>query len=233
MVGIIGAMSVEIDEIKNAISNKQKTVISGIEFVKGTIHGEDVVVAVCGMGKVFAAICAQTMILQFSPLIIINVGVAGTLSKTLAIGDIALAEDVVQHDMDTSPLGNPAGMLTELNLVKIPCCREITELLKEGVHKLGIHFETGTIATGDQFLNDNKIKDLIIRRFNAIACEMEGASIGQVCYVNEVRFAVIRAISDGADGDSHTDFSQFLTQAAKNSSRVIDMFLANYKLLGK
>lgn len=229
MIGIIGAMSVEIEEIEKGIMNKQKTVISGIAFITGIYHGQDIVAAICGMGKVYAAMCAQTMILKFSPSIIINVGVAGALSKNLKIGDIAIADDVVQHDLDTSPLGNPVGMITGIDIVKIPCHRETAGLLKKCVDKLGIRSECGTIASGDQFLNDDGNKNLVIGRFGAIACEMEGASIGQVCYLNKVGFAVIRAISDGADGDSHTDFSQFLIQAVENSSKVIDMFFADLK----
>jgi adenosylhomocysteine nucleosidase len=225
VIGIIGAMEVEIEKIKSTILDQKKTTISGIEFVSGKTNGQNVVVAVCGVGKVFAAICAQTMILKFSPSIVINIGVAGTLSKNLKIGDIAIADYVVQHDMNTSGLGDPIGMISGINIIKIPCSKDITRLIKNCADKLHIHSEVGTIASGDQFLNDNTNKELLVKRFDALACEMEGASIGQVCYVNKVEFAVIRAISDGADEESNLEYNNFLHQAANNSLKVIDMFI--------
>ena len=119
MIGIIGAMGVEVLALAELLENKKCEKISGIEYMSGTIYGKDVVLAVCGIGKVFAAICAQTMILKYNPDVIINTGVAGTLSDELSIGDIAIADSVVQHDMDTSPLGDPVGMLSDINIIKI------------------------------------------------------------------------------------------------------------------
>ena len=120
IIGIIAAMDSEIAAIKNEMKDKTVETVSGIEFVKGTLCGKNAVVAKCGIGKVFAAICAQTMILKYSPALVINTGVGGSLSEKLGIGDIAVATDVVQHDMDTSPLGDPVGLVSGINIVHFP-----------------------------------------------------------------------------------------------------------------
>lgn len=186
--------------------------------------------AVCGIGKVFAAMCAQTMILLYSPDRIINTGVAGSLSTKLNIGDIAVSDFVVEHDMDTSPLGDPVGMISGINIVDIPADGELADKIcaaAEGVG--GIRCVKGKIASGDCFVNSAKKKKYISETFGAIACEMEGAAIGHVCYVNKVPFCVIRAISDAADGSSHMDYSKFTALAAKNSAAVMTELLRSGK----
>ena len=228
MIGIIGAMQVEIDKIKSTVENPTTETVSGIEFVSGKIHGHDAVVAVCGIGKVFAAVCAQTMILKYNPDVIINVGVAGTLTDKLSIADIAVASDVVQHDMDTSPLGDPVGLVSGINVIKFPADIKTVEKIEKSIDNLGINRTRGTIASGDQFMSDKDKKQTIVDNFGAIACEMEGASIGHVCYINSVNFAVIRSISDSADDSAFMDYPEFVKKAAENSSAVIDGY---FKLL--
>lgn len=228
MIGIIGAMQVEIDKIKATVENPITQTISGIDFVSGTIHGHEAVVAVCGIGKVFAAVCAQTMILKYNPDVIINVGVAGTLTDKLSIADIAVASDVVQHDMDTSPLGDPVGLVSGINVIKFPADLKTVEKIEKSIDNLGINRTRGTIASGDQFMSDKDKKKKIVDNFDAIACEMEGASIGHVCYINGVDFAVIRSISDSADDSAFMDYPEFVKKAAANSSAVIDGY---FKLL--
>ena len=119
MIGIIGAMDVEVENLKNKIQDKKVDIISGIEFVSGKIEGKEVVVAKCGIGKVFASICAEAMIIKFNPDYIINTGVAGTLTCELSIGDVAISESLCQHDMDTSPIGDPKGLLSGINIINI------------------------------------------------------------------------------------------------------------------
>lgn len=225
MIGIIGAMKPEIDGIKGIIENKEIRVISGIEFVSGTIGGSEVVAAVCGIGKVFAAICAEAMILNYHPDTVINIGVAGTLTNDLSIGDIAIAGAVVQHDMDTSELGDPLGLISGFNIIEIPCCGETVKKIERSVAALNINSKIGIIASGDQFIGGGEKKNFIKEHFGAIACEMEGGSVGQVCFANGVDFCVIRAISDGADGGAKMDYPAFMEMAAENSIKVMKGFL--------
>ncbi len=222
MVGIIGAMSVEINAIKEMVACPEKKTVSGIEFVKGRIGSTEVVVAQCGIGKVFAGICAQTMILCYGVDEVINVGVAGTLSERVGLLELAVATEVVEHDMDTSPLGDPVGMISGINLVKLPASASLVEKITETAEKLAIPFACGVIASGDQFIADREKKRWIHETFDAIACEMEGAAIGQVCYVNRVDFAVLRAISDNADDAAGTmDYPKLCDCAAKQTQRLI------------
>lgn len=225
MIGIIGAMGVEVRALANLLENKTSETISGVEYMSGTIYGRNVVLAVCGIGKVFAAICAQTMILKYNPDVIINTGVAGTLTDKLGIGDIAIADSVVQHDMDTTALGDPAGLLSGINVVKIPTDKDTREKIEACVAAIDANYAVGTIASGDQFLASNEVKERIVRNFDAIAGEMEGASIGHVCYVNNKPFCVIRAISDCADGSGATNYTEFLEEAAINAVKVMIEFI--------
>ncbi len=230
MTGIIGAMHIEVETIKSLMENKTVEKIGGVEFVKGTLHGKEIVAAVCGIGKVAAAMCTQIMILKYSPDRIINTGVGGSLSTKLAIGDIAVAESLVQHDMDTSPLGDPVGLISGLNMVNIPADGEVANLLLEGIGTLeNIKGLRGVIASGDQFIASDEKKKFITDNFDAIVCEMEGASIAQVCYSNGVPFGVVRAVSDCADGSSHMDYGEFLPVAAANAAKLIEYFVVNSK----
>ncbi len=221
MVGIIGAMGVEVRALKEMMQESVSQSISGIEFTSGKINGTDVVVAACGIGKVFAGLCAEVMILKYKPDYVINTGVGGTLSRHLSIGNIAIASGVVQHDMDTTALGDPAGLISGINVVRFECDKHLVSLIENAADVAGFARYTGTVATGDCFIADQDKKNLIAKTFDAIACEMEGGAIGQVCYVNNVPFAVIRAISDDADGNSHENYPAFLQEAASNSIEVL------------
>ena len=180
MIGIIGAMDVEMNALKNLIDCPETEVVSGVAFTKGKLFGEEVVLAVCGIGKVFAALCTEAMILRYAPEAIINIGVAGTLTEKLSIGDMAVGSAAVCHDMDTSPLGDPKGLISGINLIEIPLCKKMSKTFFEICHTQGIHAVQGVIASGDQFICDQKVKKDIVRQFSAIACEMEGQAIAQV-----------------------------------------------------
>ncbi len=229
MVGIIGAMHIEVETIKALMENKEAETVSGVEYITGTLHGKEIVIAVCGIGKVAAAMCAQTMILKYSPEAIINTGVGGSLSAKLRIGDIAVAESLVQHDMDTSALGDPKGLISGINVINLPCSEKVVDTLESGIETLAdIKAVRGVIATGDQFVASAEKKEFITSNFNAIVCEMEGGSIAQVCYTNGVPFGVVRAVSDSADGSSHMDYAEFLPVAAGNAAKLIEYFVKKY-----
>ncbi len=232
-IGIIGAMKIEVEALCAAMTDTETRVISGMEFVSGNLRGKRVVCAKCGIGKVFAAMCAQTMILQYAPEVIINSGVAGTLSPELSIGQIALAEQMVQHDMDTSPIGDPVGLISGINIIYIPTDVTATNALAAAVESLEVPYKRGTIASGDQFICHTADKDRIRAAFEApdkpvIACEMEGAAIGQVCYVNRVPYGILRAISDGGDEQAFADYPTFLAAAAKTATEVMLRFVEEW-----
>lgn len=225
MIGIIAAMNVEMESLRSHIENPVCETIGGVAYVSGRLEGRDVVTAVCGVGKVFAALCAQAMILRYQPEYIINTGVAGTLTGQLSVGDVAISSGVVQHDMDTSPLGDPPGLLSGIDRIVLPADEALAGRLAVCAQRLGINTASGVIASGDQFVASAERKAFIVRQFGAIACEMEGAAVGQACYLSGVPFCVLRAISDSADGSSHMDFPAFTRMAAEQSVRLLLAFL--------
>lgn len=222
IIGIIGAMQVEIEGLKTAMTDISEEVVSGVTFTKGKLEGRDVVCAVSGVGKVFAAIAAEAMILRYGVCALLNTGVAGGLLEELEVGDVALADKVVQHDMNTTALGDARGLLSGINIVEIPVDTALLKALCEATADLGYDGAVGTIASGDLFVEKKSTKDSIVANFGAIACEMEGAAIGHVAYVNNVPFAVLRVISDGGDG---MEFSKFVTIAAERSVALTRAFL--------
>ena len=228
LIGIIGAMDIEVDALISSMTGTEEKVISSVRFVKGKLFDKDVVIAKCGIGKVFAAICAQTMILEYNPAVIINTGVAGSLEKGFEVLDVAVATSVVQHDMDTSAIGDPKGLISGINVIYIDTCKGVSEALEKAARSVNCNVKEGVIASGDKFMADSLEKDNVNKEFGAIACEMEGASIGQVCYVNKVPFGILRTISDGDGGGM--DYMTFAPKAAMQATQIVKEFIKNYEV---
>jgi adenosylhomocysteine nucleosidase len=225
MIGIIGAMSAEVEALKAKIENTKTERISGAEFVSGRLSGKDVVVAQCGIGKVFAAICAQTMILRYGATTLINTGVAGTLSDKIGILDFAISSGVVQHDMDTTAIGDAPGLISGINIVEIPAASSLCDVAVSTAIEQGNRAIAGIVASGDQFINNASRKTFIRDTFGAVCCEMEGAAIGQVCYVNGVDFVIIRCISGNASGEAEMEYPEMVKIAAVKSQQLVEAIL--------
>lgn len=221
MIGIIGAMSIEIESLKNLMTDIKCETAAHINFYIGKLNGIECVISVCGVGKVNAAICTQIMISRYSPKAILNVGVAGALKEDIKIGDIVIADYVIQHDIDTSAVGDEKGFISGLNIIKIPCSKSINKKILNISSELNEHIHIGTIATGDQFIACNKKLINIRDTFGAIACEMEAGSIGHVCFANEVDFAVLRVISDNANSNSRIDYNKFKFVVVEKNTHLI------------
>lgn len=221
-------MKIEAEAIRASLSDIKVETVSGVEFTSGTLHGKEIVLAVCGIGKVFAAICTEAMILRYSPSLIINSGVAGTLTDKLSIGDIAIAKSLVQHDMDTSALGDPVGLISGINKIYFDADEKAVKAFEKVTAAVGANSVTGTIASGDKFMSDTEQKNVVRDRFDAIACEMEGAAVAHVAFINNVPFAVLRAISDSASGDAQMEYPKFVAMAAARSHKIIDEFVKNW-----
>ena len=220
-IGIIGAMRAEVETLIAALDGAAVCRVGSLTFHTGRLSGRPVVLAECGIGKVNAAMCAQTMILRFGVTEIWNTGVAGTLTDELSIGDFAVSSDVVQHDMDTTPLGDPPGWISGLERVHIPADAALAAAFAAAVASSGRRCRIGTIASGDVFVASSAQKTRIRDAFGAVACEMEGAAIGQVAAANGVPFVVVRAISDGGDEASAVDYPTFVKEAASRSAAVV------------
>ena len=224
-IGVIGAMTVEVKGLIAQMENDRTQETAGLVFHRGLLGGVDCVVAKCGAGKVNSAVCAQVMITQYAPRLVINVGVAGGMD--VGIGDLVLASQCVQHDFDTTPLGEPQSQLTicrgegEESFVMLNSDQAASALLLEEARQIYGGAHLGVIATGDSFVADPAKGRQLRRQFGAKAVEMEGASIAQACYMNSVPFAILRAISDNANDDSPADFPAFVQACAEKSARLL------------
>ena len=227
-IGIIGAMDAEVDSLVGMLENKKHDKVGVVDFFSGMIFGKEVVIAKCGIGKVFAAICAEAMILKYSPSLIVNTGVGGALGRGINPTDVVIADKLCQHDMDTSAIGDPKGLVSGINKIYFDADPRAILILKSAADSLGIRSFVGTVATGDKFIADPADKASIVSEFSAISCEMEGCAIAQVAFVNNVPFAVVRAISDSADGEATMDYPTFLPIAAKNSCAMTIALVKGY-----
>ncbi|MGN0778161.1 MAG: 5'-methylthioadenosine/adenosylhomocysteine nucleosidase [Aristaeellaceae bacterium] len=226
MIGLIGAMAVEVENLAAHMENRQEKRIGMDTFVSGRLFGQDAVLAVCGPGKINAALCTQSMIMNFQPAWVLNLGVAGAGESGVSIGDMVVAECTVQHDCDTSPLGDPKGLVSKLNLVQLPCDKGLHDALLTAAQGLtGVTVHSGVIATGDQFISDGERRRAIHALFGCKAVEMEGGAVAHACYVHGVPCGVLRSISDQADGEAEMDYPTFVKLAAGHSEQVVERLL--------
>ena len=227
-IGIIGAMEPEVLALIQMLENKSVETVSGIEFNTGELLGKKVAISRCGIGKVFAAMCAQVMILKYSPSLLVNTGVGGGLAEGLTTGDVVIADRLCQHDMDTSAIGDPVGLVSGINKIYFETDKRAVDIISDAARTLGLKSVVGTVASGDKFIASMEDKARIVKLFGASACEMEGAAIAQVAFVNSTPFAVIRALSDSADGEATMDYPTFLPIAAANSTKLTLSLIEKY-----
>ena len=209
-IGIIGALNEEVETLISLMTEHKEHKVGSILFHLGTLMNKRVAIAKCGVGKVFAALTAEAMIISFAPSLIINTGVGGALKKGISVCDIVVADKLVQHDMDTSPLGDPKGLISGINVVYFEASKKAVAIACKAAANLNIKHHTGTVASGDIFVSTKEQKERIVNEFSASVCEMEGAAIAQVAYVNATPCCIIRAISDSADEGSSMDYMKFL-----------------------
>ena len=227
MIGIICAMTEELEEIMSLLENKNCEKFGIFEFITGYINNNKCVAVKCGVGKVHAAICTQTLIIKYNPKFILNVGVAGAIDKKVNIGDIVVASGTIQHDFDISAFPNrKKGEISGIDSVEIKCTNWIAnKLLKYSEKFQNFKIHSGIILTGDQFINSKAKLIELKNEFGGIACEMEAGSIAQTCFINKTDFGIIRAISDNADNNSHVDFYSFVKSSSRNNALLLYEFI--------
>ena len=221
MIGIIGAMDVEVNKFKEQMLGVSTETFSGVEFVSGTLWGHPTVVAVSGVGKVNAAMCVQILCDCYGVTHIVNTGVAGSLCAELDIGDFVISTDAMYHDFTVAPLGYEVGQVPGLPVHSFPAdetLRDAAMAAAQQVHP--DHARMGRIASGDQFVSGKEQKKQIIADTGALCTEMEGAAIAHAAWRNGVPFVVIRAISDKADDSAEMDYPTFEAIAAKRCAAV-------------
>lgn len=223
MIGIIGAMEEEVQELIADLESAEKKTVASMDFYKGTLYGKDCVIVKSGVGKVNAALCTQILADFYSPDVLINTGVAGSLDAQINIGDIVVSEDAVQHDMDASAVGDPVGQVPRMNVLAFPADPALVKKAAEANRKANpdIQTFTGRIASGDQFISGGEKKKQIQENFHARCTEMEGAAIAHGAYLNKIPYVILRAISDKADGSVQMDYPTFEKQAIVHCVRLL------------
>ena len=224
MLGIIGAMDVEVDAIKALIQSPAVKTAAGLEFVSGRIENTEVCAVRCNPGKVNAALCTQLMLDLYDIEKVINLGVGCSLNENVVIKDVVVATGVCQYDFDTSAVDGVKGLIID-GKTAIAADKELSDALAKAAEKAGARVHRGVIATGDCFIASDELKRSIVEDFGAVCGEMEGGAIGQVCYINKVPFAVLRCVSDGGDSSVQIDYPTFKPIAAEQSARAIINFL--------
>lgn len=223
-IGIIGAMDEEVASLKEAADITETREIAAMTFCRGALGDRPVVIVQCGMGKVNAGICAHTLIREFGCDRIINTGVAGSLDNRLDIGDIVVSTEAVQHDYDVSFLGFDKGEIPYTGLVAFPADEALRAAAAEAVRQTApeVHVMEGRVCSGDQFISEGDQRDRIMADFGGLCCEMEGGAVAQACYLNDVPYVIIRAISDKPDETEFVEYSVFEAEAAAHCAHIVE-----------
>ncbi|HIR92095.1 MAG TPA: 5'-methylthioadenosine/adenosylhomocysteine nucleosidase [Candidatus Egerieimonas intestinavium] len=226
-IGIIGAMEDEIRQLRDKLEAPEVKRKASMDFYRGTLHGKQVVVVRSGIGKVNAAVCTQILVDDYQVEAVINTGIAGSLRAEINIGDIVLATDTLQHDMDATEFGYPKGQIPQMDILAFPADRELTRLAEEVCRRVNpdIQVFCGRIVSGDQFVADSRVKERITQEFAGYCTEMEGAAIGQTAWLNGIPFLIVRAISDKADDSAHVDYPTFEREAIEHEVRLTENLL--------
>lgn len=229
-IGVIGAMEVEVAALVSAMDDARALAWAGMTFHEGLVEGTSVVVVQCNVGMVNAAACTQALIDRFGVTHVVNTGVAGSLDASIDIGDVVVARDAVNHLMDVCNLGYNPGQTPGLDVLSFPTDAALGARIADAVRRCtDASAHAGRVASGDRFVRDADEKRRIAETFGATCCEMEGAAVAQTCFLNSVPCAVVRAISDKADGSDAVDYPVFEAQAAANCAAIVIDLLRNWE----
>lgn len=227
LLGIIGAMTEEVTQLKEAMDLEIIEEIGGYKFFKGQLLNKNIVLVECGIGKVNAAICSTLLIQEFEVDKIIFTGVAGGLNPDINIGDIVISTDLIEHDFDCTAFGYECGVIPRMENSKFKADENLINISKEvaqtnfGIDRVFV----GTVVSGDVFVASNDKIKWLRDTFNGECTEMEGAAVAHVCNVLNIPFVVIRSISDKANHDANVNFDEFVKLAAQNSKTIVEGIL--------
>lgn len=223
-IGIIGAMEEEVTALREKLADAKLLQKASMDFYSGTLNGVEAVIVRSGIGKVNAGICTQILADVYQVDAVINTGIAGSLKAEINIGDIVISSDTLQHDMDATGFGYEPGVIPRMETSCFPADEELLKKAKAACEEAvpEIQVFTGRVVSGDQFISDRAVKERIVKQFDGMCTEMEGAAIAQAAYMNHIPFVVIRAISDKADDSATMDYPTFERQAIAHSVALVE-----------
>lgn len=229
-IGIIGAMEKEITALKKDMNIEKTFEKAKMIFYIGSLYGKDVILVKSGVGKVNASVCTQILIDNFNVDHIVNTGIAGGVKEDINPGDIVISTDLLYHDVDTTVFGDKIGQIPDMDVYDFKADSDLVSKAYSIAKNVSTHnVFKGRIVSGDQFIADIDKIVYFRKTFDAYAVEMEGTAIAHTCYLNNVKFVIIRSISDRADGDAHMDYDVFQGIAIKNSVDIIKGILCSDK----
>ena len=222
-LALVGAMQEELSAVLALMQDASCETVAGRQFWRGQLNGHAVVAVLSGIGKVAAAMTATVLIEKFQVERILFTGVAGGLAAHVKVGDVVVASELLQHDMDVSPLF-PQYEVPLSGRARFEADPVMTQVLIESVQQVlpQVQVHAGLVISGDQFVSSaSESRRLQMEIADALAVEMEGAALAQVCRDYGIPLAVVRTLSDRADDDAHTDFSKFVKDVASHYSVAI------------
>ena len=243
---IVAALHDELASVLALMPDEHRKTVGGRDFWVGHLHGQAVVAVLSGIGKVAAATTATLLIERFGVSRIVFTGVAGGLDPEVRVGDVVVASQFLQHDMDASPIF-PRHEVPGYGLSRFAADPELSGRLagavasvlgntgrflsREAVVAFNLQaprLHQGLVVSGDRFVATSTESAALQRELpDALAVEMEGAAFAQVCHDFGVPLAVVRTISDRADDAAHVDFPRFLREvASKYSGAIIASMMA-------
>ena len=225
MIAVSASMKEELSFCDN-LNLIRKEHHGPFEFEILDFESSELIVSICGIGKVNAAAMAQTLILVYEPELIINIGTAGSINDEVKRKDVIIATETVQHDYNLQPFGFTRGKLVELDIIAIPCDEKFITIAKKYASEYRSHF--GRALSGDQVVADTGLIREITDLFGGLSADMESAAFGQVCAMNKVPYAVIRGISDDSDDDRLSDFLENMGTVSETNGKLLLSILHDY-----
>lgn len=218
MIGIIGAMDEEISVISSEIKNLTVYDINNMKFYKGKIYDKDIVLVKSGIGMVNASITTTLLFKEFGVDKILFSGVAGSLNRNVNIGDVVIGDSLLEYLFDATEFGYDIGTIPRMD-TSIFRSDILLNKIKNILKNDNIYY--GKILSGDKFVSNLSEKEKLGEKFNALAVDMESASVAHCAHVLGIEFAIIRSISDSLNSSSIMEYTEFVNLAANNSKNVI------------
>lgn len=234
-LALVSALQAEMAALLTLLETERVERVAGRDLHIGQLHGYPVVLALSGIGKVAAAATAMLLIQRHAPEALFFSGVAGGLADGVQVGDVVVADTLLQHDLDASPLF-PRYEVPLTGRARFDCDRRLADAIASAAgHALAAHaaplaafgataprVHRGLVVSGDRFVATSaESAELRCRLPDALAVEMEGAAVAQVCHDAGLPCAVMRTISDRADDSAHVDFGRFLDEVASGLCRAV------------
>jgi adenosylhomocysteine nucleosidase len=226
---IVAAMREELASVLALMPDEHRKIIAAREFFDGHLHGKPVVAVLSRIGKVAAATTAAVLIERFKVDRIVFTGVAGGLAPGVNRGDVVIADAFLQHDLDASPIF-PKYEVPLYGADRFATDRALSDALAKAaaIALPGTRVHRGLVVSGDRFVSTTAESVALQQALpQALAVEMEGAAIAQVCHDYGLPFAAVRTISDRADDEAHGDFVTFIREvASRHSAAIVQALLA-------